>query len=154
MAQRISENGGKVVVVEDDPTLLYFWGRILGDLGVGDVELFSNPQEARLMLQEMPCRLLISDIVMPGTYGYDLARIACRRDPACTVVLTTGYGTNLSHFDLADCRFHLLHKPYTDIAALKSFIQHLLNGDTSFDDLSEDSCSENEDYPQVMEWKL
>lgn len=154
MAQKVSYLGGKIIVVEDDPTLLYFWGRVLRDLGVTDVELFSDPQEARLMLQEMPCRLLISDIVMPGTYGYELARIAGRRNPACTVVLTTGYGTNLSHFDLTDCHFHLLHKPYTDITALKSFIRHLLDGDTSFDDLSEDSYSENEDYPQVVEWKL
>lgn len=147
-------DAGKIVVVEDDPTMLHFWGRLLQELGVERFELISHPLEARLLLEEVPCRFLISDIVMPDTYGYELARIARRRNPACTVVLTTGYGTDLSRFELSGCRFHLLHKPYDDIAALKSFIRHLLDGDASFDDLPEDSCSENEDYPQVTEWKL
>ena len=108
-----------------------------------------------MLLEEVPCQVLNSDIVMPGAYGYELARIACRRNPACRMVLTTGYGTDLSRFDLSDCRFHLLHKPYTDLGALKVFLRHLLGDEEpSFDDISEDSFSENEDYPQVTEWKL
>jgi len=154
MAQRLYGSFRKVVVVEDDPTLLFFWGRLLKELGIEDYELFSDAVEAKMLLQEIPCQLLISDIVMPGAYGYELARIARRRSPNCTIVLTTGYGTDLSRFELSDCRFHLLHKPYTDIAALKVFIGHLVENDESFDDLSEDSFSENEDYPQVTEWKL
>ncbi|HPM41481.1 MAG TPA: response regulator [bacterium] len=154
MGQSLKGSFRKIVVVEDDPTMLFFWGRILKDLGVEDYELFSDAVEAKMLLQEIPCTLLISDIVMPGAYGYELARIARRRNPACTIVLTTGYGTDLSRFDLSDCRFHLLHKPYGDISALKVFLRHIIDGDNSFDDLSEDSFSENEDYPQVTEWKL
>lgn len=144
----------RVVVVEDDPTLLTFWGRILSDLGVKDYELFSDPTEALLMLEETPIDVMISDVIMQGINGYELARIARRRNPHANIVLTTAYGANLSHFDLAGCRFHLLHKPYTDISSLKRFIDHIVQGDTSFDDISEDSSSENEDYPEVTEWKL
>lgn len=148
------EHGIRVVVVEDDPTFLKFWERILVDLGVENYELFLDAKEAALMLQEVPTSLLISDIVMPDVSGFDLAHIVRKRNPGVSVVLTTGYGTDLGRFDIKDCPFHLLHKPYTDMKALKLFIQHLLDGDTSFEDISEDSFSENEEFPQVTEWKL
>lgn len=144
----------KVVVVEDDSTMLCLWNRILKDVGVTDCEYFSNPLEALSLLEKIPCQLLISDIVMPDAYGYELAKIASHRNPACQVILTTAYGTELSRFDLSDCRFHLLHKPYTDVTALKRFLVHLLNGDATCDDLASESSSENEDYPQITEWKL
>ena len=80
-----------------------------------------------------------------GRDGHEVVKAA---DP------TAVPGTDLSRFDLSDCRFHLLHKPYGDISALKVFLRHIIDGDNSFDDLSEDSFSENEDYPQVTEWKL
>lgn len=145
---------GKIIVVEDDPTLLSLWGRLLRDIGVSDFDLFSDPWEASLLLGEMPCKVLISDVVMPKINGYDLAKIASRRNPNCNIILTTAYGTDLSRFDLADCHFHLLHKPYIDLAAIRRFVMHIVNGDSAFDDLAEDSSSENEDYPAVIEWKL
>lgn len=154
MSPRRTQEISKIVVVEDDPTMLSLWERLLEELGATDVELFADPLEAKILLEEIPCRLLISDIVMTGMYGYELARIAARCNSACTIVLTTGYGTELSRFDLSGCQFHLLHKPYTDLASLRRFIRHLLDGDERFDDLSEDSSSENDDYPQVLEWKL
>jgi len=154
MEQLAKGEGAKVIVVEDDPTMLFFWERILREVGAIDYELYSDPIQAKARLEQEPFSLLISDIVMPDVYGYELARIACRRNPACNVLLTTGYGIDLSRFDLSDCRFHLLHKPYTDLTALKRFVAHLLRGDRYFDDLSEDSSSENEDYPQVTEWRL
>lgn len=148
------QSAGRVVVVEDDPTFLSLWERLLKDLDVTDFDLFSSPVEAGLFLEEMPCRVLISDVVLPVINGYELAKIACRRNPVCRIVLTTAYGTDLSRFDLTDCRFHLLHKPYTDLTALKRFMKHVINGDSSFGDLAEDSSSGNEDYPEVTEWKL
>ncbi|MFH0799887.1 MAG: response regulator [Pseudomonadota bacterium] len=145
---------GKIVVVEDDPTFLSFWGRMLQDLGLKDFELFSDAAEAGLLLEEVPVGLLISDVVMPSRNGYELARIASRRNPGCNIILTTAYATDLSRFELAGCRFQLLHKPYTDLAALRRFIMHIIDGDVEFDDISEDSSSENEDYPGVTEWRL
>lgn len=154
MEQKHAEPGKRVIVVEDDSTMLLFWGRILKDLGITNFELFSNPLEAKLILEKVPYNLLISGIVMPHALGYDLAKIARRQNPACAIVLTTGFRTDLSRFNLANCRFHLLHKPYSDLAAVKNLITHLYNGEDSFDDLSEESSSENEDYPEVIEWKL
>jgi len=154
MAHSGSQAEVEVIVVEDDSTFLSFWKRFLEGIGIYDYILISNPYEAKEALSRVRCKLLISDINMRGLNGYDLAKLACDFNPSCQVVLTTAYGANLKRFELKDCRFHLLFKPYNDIGELTKLIRHLVAGENSFDDLSEDSWSENEDYPEVIEWKL
>jgi len=143
-----------IVIVDDDPVYLTFWRRILTDIGVSNLRLTSDPREAMKMLKKSPCRLLISDIIMPHIKGYELARFVNETYPDCPIILTSGFSTDLSRFDLSNPRFHLLHKPYTDLKDLRNFLKHILNGDDTFEDISEDSFSENEDYPEVVEWKL
>ncbi len=143
-----------VLVVEDDRTFLSFWHRILDDLGIVDYELVTDPTEAARILKERSCQLLISDIIMPAVNGCELARLAKRHQPDCGIILTTAYGTDLARFQLDGIRIHLLHKPYTNIAELKRMVTHLLNRDESFDDISEDSFSDDEELPLVTNWKL
>ncbi len=146
--------GLKVIIVEDDPTLLSFWSRIMEDVGCDEALLLSNAAGAARVLDEMPVDLLISDIVMPKRSGYELLKLAHARNPQCKILLTTGYAADLSRFELAGFSFHLLHKPYADIAALRSLIASLLRGTENLDEISEESSSENEDYPNITEWKL
>ena len=144
----------QVIVVEDDHTFLSFWKRFLEKIGVHDYRLFTNAYEAREVIQTRGVMLLISDITLTGMNGYELARIAREICPKCRVILTTAYSANLSRFNLNACAFHLVPKPYNDLNELEKLIRHLLAGDEHFDDLSEDSFSENEDFPMVTEWKL
>lgn len=154
MGSRNVKNLVQVIVVEDDRTFLSFWGRFLEELGIYDYELVSNPVAAEALLEKSECRLLISDINLPAINGYELAKTARKRSPACSVILTTAYGANLSRFNITDCQFHIVYKPYNDLNELAKIIHHLLAGDVSFDDLSEDSFSENEDFPMITEWKI
>lgn len=144
----------RVMVVEDDPTFGSFWSRLFEELGIKDFRLVTDPLEALKFLDRESFTLLISDVVMPHVNGYEIAKYACKKDPHTEIVLTTGYSTDLSRFDLTGCRFHLLHKPYNNIAEIKKLIIHLIKGENVFEDASEDSFSENEDYPFVTEWKL
>lgn len=144
----------RVLVVEDDPTFGSFWVRLFEELDIKNVTLVTDPLEALKHLDRTSFTLLISDVVMPHVNGYEIAKYACKKDPGIEIVLTTGYSTDLSRFDLTGCRFHLLHKPYSNIAEIKKLIVHLLKGENVFEDASEDSFSENEDYPFVTEWKL
>ncbi len=144
----------RVMIVEDDPTFRSFWVRFFAGIGVNNYVLLSDSVEAMRRLQNERYTLLISDVVMPHCTGYDLAKFACKKWPDLQILLTTGYSTDLSRFDLKDCRFHLLHKPYCNIAEIKKMILHLINGENVFEDASEDSFSENEDYPCVTEWRL
>ena len=154
MAHAASKAAVEVIVVEDDTTFLSFWKRFLEGIGIYDYILVSNPYEAKETLSRVSCKLLISDINMRGINGYELAKLACDFNTECRVILTTAYGANLKRFGLKNCSFHLLYKPYNDIGELTKLIRHLIAGESSFDDLSEDSWSENEDYPEVIEWKL
>lgn len=143
-----------VIVVEDDPTLASFWLRLFGEMEIHDMKIVSDPISAMRLLDKGTFTMMISDVVLPHVNGYELAKYACRKQPDIKVVLTTGYSTDLSRFNLTGCRFHLIHKPYNNISEIKKLIQHLIKGENVFEDASEDSFSENEDYPQITEWKI
>lgn len=144
----------KILVVEDDPTFLKFWRRFLRELNIKTFELVDDPLRAKQLLEQTPYALLISDVILPAMSGFDLARIARRKQPEIEILLTTAYGAKLSRFNLAGLHFHLLHKPYTNLTELKRLVSHLIHGEDVFSDTSDDSHSDNEDYPAVTEWKL
>lgn len=147
-------NEPRVLVVEDDPTMLAFWDRLLMKLNIAERVLITSPRQAKNLLDRSQFDLLISDIVMPSLHGYDLARHARAVQPNIQIVLTTGYTTDLSRFDLEGLKLHLLHKPYLDLEGLSNMIRHLIKNENVFEDADEDSWSDNEDFPQVTEWKL
>ena len=144
----------KIIVVEDDPTFLQFWRRFLHELKIDAYDLVDDGEKATHLLKEGHYALLISDVILPSLNGFELAKEARRLDPNIEVLLTTAYGAKLKRFHLDDRRFHLLHKPYTDLTELKRLIAHLIAREDVFSDASEDSFSDNEDYPEVTEWKL
>lgn len=149
-----TDDSPRVLIVENDPTFGSFWARLFDELGIHDYKLISDPLHAMKILSRTRFTLLISDVVLPHVNGYELAKYARNKYPDIEIVLTTGYSTDLSRFDLTGCRFHLLHKPYADISEIKKLIAHILKGENVFEDQSEDSFSENDDYPQIIEWKL
>ena len=144
----------RVLVVEDDPTMLAFWDRLLMKLGVTQRVLLTSAVQAKNLLDRSEFDLLISDIIMPNINGYDLARHARNNNAAIEIVLTTAYSTDLSRFDLKGLCLHLIHKPYIDLGGLSKMISHMLHDEDVFEDAEEDSWSDNEDYPDVTEWKL
>jgi signal transduction histidine kinase/PAS domain-containing protein len=65
--------GRRVLVVDDDPDARDLLARILGESGA-HVSLASDAQGALQALDREPFDLLLSDISMPGTDGYELLR--------------------------------------------------------------------------------
>ncbi|MFH1829325.1 MAG: response regulator [Pseudomonadota bacterium] len=154
MAHTTGKSTFDVMVVEDDNTYLSFWKRFLNDMGITNYTLITNPYKAKDLLIKGGCRLLISDINLPDINGYELAKVAHEHSVDCEVILTTAYLANLSRFDIGTCSFHLLYKPFSNLEELAKLIKLLTGGDVSMEDMSEDSFSENEDFPMVTEWKL
>ena len=70
---------------------------------------------------EGPIAVLVSDVVMPGLNGYELAHQLIRERPATRIILTSGYAKNILGSDeFANVNFTKVQKPYhlDDIAHL------------------------------------
>lgn len=110
----MTEQSVRILLVEDEKSVAETVLDLLNALG-HDVSLAANGEEAIALLDDGKAfDVLISDVVMPGISGVDLAREARRRSPGIAVVLTSGFSASsleAARQDLSDCVF--LHKPYS-----------------------------------------
>jgi CheY-like chemotaxis protein/predicted regulator of Ras-like GTPase activity (Roadblock/LC7/MglB family) len=84
-----------VLVVDDEPNV----AKILADgverLGEEyNIEIANDGHSALELLHETPYQLIITDYMMPGMNGIDLALAARKISPTTQVVLMTAYGTD------------------------------------------------------------
>jgi hypothetical protein len=106
---------GIVMIVEDEPAVRRLAKDVLVTAGYTVLEA-SNGKEA-LELSEAhdePLHLLLTDVVMPGMNGRDLARRMLETRPGLRVLFTSGY-TDLTVVEeaLADPRTAFLQKPFS-----------------------------------------
>ena len=101
----------RILVVEDDPTVLALTVDMLAGLGY-QVTTATNAADALETVRSDACiDLLFSDVVMPGGLsGLDLARAARETRPGLPVLLTSGFMGEGAVLDTAE--FPLLDKPY------------------------------------------
>ncbi|GAW40437.1 Blue-light-activated protein [Brevundimonas sp. SH203] len=105
--------GGRLLLVEDDPGVAAVALEILAELGL-DVDLAENGQDALRALDRTSYDMMLTDVVMPGGMsGVDLARAAARSWPEMRIALVSGYvGEDVDEV-LADTPWPLLRKPYS-----------------------------------------
>jgi len=110
----VIEGSVRILLVEDEPGVAETVVDLIEMLGY-QVKLTGSGEEALELLRgAAPFDLLISDVVMPGISGIELAAAACREQPSLSVILTSGFSASSlekSRQDLAD--FVFLHKPYS-----------------------------------------
>lgn len=144
-----------ILIVEDDPTYLKLWEKVLKEnLRVKKLWPLSSPLEGKKILENNRVDLLISDVVMKEMNGYELAKQAREKNPKIEILMTTGYQTDLSRFNLGQLRCHLLHKPYHNLNDVCTLLNHLILGENVFEGMDEDSFSDNIDCPSITEWTL
>ncbi len=105
--------GERVLVVDDDPSVLRLLDRALRQLGY-EVTAVSSPLVARERLREQPghFRLLLTDLSMPEQSGVDLALGVRAEFPGLPIVIVTGYGpTADQQLARSGGRFPVLSKP-------------------------------------------
>ena len=81
-----------IVVVDDDDMSLSLLKAYLERMG-HPVRAFNDPVEAVGSIRERPPKILVTDMVMPGLSGIDVANEARAMDPDVGVILVTGVGT-------------------------------------------------------------
>jgi hypothetical protein len=105
--------GTTVLVVDDDRGVRDVARRVLAEAG-HEVLVANDGDEAlaTLTTHDEPIHLLLSDMVVPGLQGHELAVAAARVRPDTKVVLMSGYAEPLAGAEL-DSDLRLIDKPFT-----------------------------------------
>jgi signal transduction histidine kinase/ActR/RegA family two-component response regulator len=107
--------GERLLIVDDDPLILEmvratleragYWAQTAGD-GAEALEAFATPGGE-------PFRLVLSDVVMPGMTGVDLARRLLHHDAGVNLLFMSGYvSAEFARANFGSWNFNLLQKPF------------------------------------------
>ncbi|GAO39580.1 putative two-component hybrid sensor and regulator [Sphingomonas changbaiensis NBRC 104936] len=121
--QRMEEQA-TILVVEDDPRVLNATVEALAELGHHPIPC-ATPDRAEALIDAHPdVRLVLSDVVMPGTTGPELIASLQPRHPHLGILFVTGYAGEID--EAAAFGGHgVLRKPFT-IGALSGAVQAAL----------------------------
>jgi PAS domain S-box-containing protein len=106
--------GERILVVEDEPSVLRFVTSQLISLGYEVAAVSTGPDALDLLGRDRDFDLLFTDVVMPkGISGIELARRARQLKPALKVLLTSGYSEDVfEQHGRPEEGTLLLRKPY------------------------------------------
>ena len=103
--------GYVILIDDDDPDNLGLSKAVVESLGSSALAAPSSDEALAILDSGAHVDLLLSDVVMPGTSGIALARLARERRPALPVVLATGHSTAVD--DVTESGAIALIKPYS-----------------------------------------
>ncbi|WP_339633518.1 response regulator [uncultured Sneathiella sp.] len=102
----------RILLAEDDNNLRPFLARSLENAG-HEVLAFSDGEDALPALNVGEVDILISDLVMPGMNGIELARYARKQEPDLPVIFITGFSAvAMEALDAVDGVSKVLSKPF------------------------------------------
>jgi DNA-binding NtrC family response regulator len=124
-----TRGGESVLVVDDEPAVRSLVARVLRGAGYDVLEAEDATRAAeRAAAHGRPIDVLLTDMVMPGTSGHDLARLLGADRPAMRVILMSGYTeSEVVRQGVRDRNIAFLAKPFLprDLLAL---VQRVLTG--------------------------
>ena len=125
----VAGHGGEtILIVEDDPDVQSYIVELLKNLHY-DVLAALDASSALQLLESTNAQidLLLTDIILPGLNGRQLAEEIKKRQPAAKVLFMTGYSRNaIVHQGRLDSGVDLIQKPLTQLA-LATKIRDLLD---------------------------
>lgn len=115
---------GRLLYVEDNVQIAELTCMMLEEIGL-EITQASSAEEALHVSGEgeQPFDIVLTDVVMPGLSGVQLARRLNRRWPELPVVLVSGFSEELAAGYGA--QFELLRKPFTRTALIDCLQRHL-----------------------------
>ena len=125
---RLTTGRESILVVEDEPTLLQLVERALAAQGY-DVTAALGPEEAIRRSDERPgsIDLLLTDVVMPGMNGVELAHQLTTARPGLRHLYMSGYTADLiAEHGVIDQEVDFLAKPFT-LAELATAVRKVLD---------------------------
>jgi len=107
----------RALVVDDEPHVRDLWCEFLKLAGC-DSDQVGTGMEALTSFEAGRYDLLVTDLLMPGLTGWDVAWTVRRRDPSVAVILISGSPTHIDVDLLREPGVTLLEKP----VHLKTFL--------------------------------
>ena len=109
----------KIILAEDDDDMRRFLVKALEKAG-HHVTAFGEGASAFEEIKQTTFDLLLTDIVMPGLYGPDLAQQIVAQRPDILVLYISGFTSRLNiERGRLSANAHFLHKPFAPDALLK-----------------------------------
>jgi PAS domain S-box-containing protein len=119
-----------ILVVEDDDSVRSFVAETLRELNYKVIEARDAPSALAALEQQESIDLLLSDVVLPGPNGKELADVVRARRPRIKVLFMTGYSRNaIVHQGRLDQGVELIQKPLTQFT-LAAKIRDILDSRT------------------------
>jgi two-component system, cell cycle sensor histidine kinase and response regulator CckA len=120
--------GETILVVDDDAALLRLAVRMLGSTSYTVLSAASGEEALSLLVgYEGPMHLLLTDLVMPGMAGDELARRVKAQRPGIEVAYMTGYTDDeVLRRGVVTERVTLLNKPFT-VEELQTTVRQVLD---------------------------
>jgi len=118
-----------ILLVEDDPAVRQLANSILGARGYR-VLAPEHPSEAEQVCAQYsgPIDLLLTDLIMPGIGGRELARRVALRRPKIKVLFMSGYtDDSMIHRRVAEETVEFIPKPFTP-TSLQARVREVLDG--------------------------
>lgn len=128
-----SERGGgeTILVVEDDDGVRQYASEILRDLNYQVIEARDSASALRLLEANKKFDLMLTDVVLPGKNGRELANEVEQRRPGTKIIFMTGYSRNaIVHHGRLDPGIELIPKPLTE-RVLARKIRQVLDGNSA-----------------------
>jgi PAS domain S-box-containing protein len=100
----------KILLVDDDFLVRANTALMISDLGHTVIEASSGKSALEILQRDTRIELVVTDYLMPGMNGLDLANVIRGTAPKLPIILTTGYSDIRSASSLA---FPRLPKPFT-----------------------------------------
>jgi len=121
-----------ILLVEDDASVRDLACSILRGRGY-TVLTARSPMEAETLVKEnSQIHLLLTDMIMPGGNGRELAMRLAAMMPSLKVLYMSGYtGDALSHIEAADRSYAFLQKPFTP-TSIEMKVREALDSPTTF----------------------
>ena len=120
-----------ILVVEDEPQIRELINLLLSGYGYR-VLIVGDPIEAVTISKKHdgPIHLLLTDVVLPGISGRQVAEQIASHRPETKILFTSGYTTNaIVHHGVLDAGLHFLQKPFT-MTTLAAKVREVLDLET------------------------
>jgi DNA-binding NtrC family response regulator len=103
---------GRILLVEDEPDLRLMGQQCLTSIGLEVLVAESAEFALFLLTREGPFDALVTDIMLPGLSGVELAEAARKIHPRMPVLLMTGYAGSPGARSMPGPGANILRKPY------------------------------------------